>query len=404
MYSLPQLAIWLPEFVAWVVAVAWIFRSVAAVRGMPTLPNLLLPAYDMEPAGGPSITIIVPARNEQKDVRAGLESLLAQDYGRLKIIAVDDRSTDETGAIMDSLAAGSANDRLRVLHVRELPPHWLGKTHAMASAAALADSDFLLFTDADVIFRRDAIRRALVCAVVGGADHMVLGPTTIIRRWDEGALLAFFQIFALWAVRPWKIADPKALRDAIGVGAFNLVRASAYREVGGFEALRMEIVEDLGLGRRIKQTGLAQRVAFGRGLVSLHWAAGAEGIVNTITKNMFSACRFNILIVLVACGWLIFFCILPFIAVWSHPFTVPALLTIVAISLAYRAMSRGSGLSAWNVLLAPFSASLLIYALLQSTVTTLWQGGVVWRGTFYSLAELRKHVRPMIPRRRKIVP
>jgi glycosyltransferase involved in cell wall biosynthesis len=385
----------LPQLIAWCIALAWVYRSLAAWRGMPTLPNLLLPAYDMEPAGEPSITVIVPARNEQQDILACLESLLAQDYAHLSIIAVNDRSTDATGPIMDALAC----DRLRVLHVTDLPPQWLGKTHAMASAVALADSDYLLFTDADVLFRRDAIRRALVCAVVGRADHMVLGPTTLIHSWDEAALLAFFQIFGLWAVRPWKIADPKALRDSIGVGAFNLLRTSAYRQVGGFEALRMEIVEDLGLGRRIKQAGLAQRVAFGRGLVSLHWATGAEGIVNVITKNIFSAFRFHISLVLVACGWLIFFCILPFIAVWSRPFTAPALLTIAAIGLAYYAMRRGAGLSAWNALLAPLAASLLIYALVRSTVLTLWQGGVIWRGTFYPLSELRKHAMPVMPRR-----
>ena len=154
-----------PQVVAWVIALAWVTRIVGALRGIPNIPNLLLPAYDVSPAGLPSITVIVPARNEEAGIRACLESLLAQDYAPLKIIAVDDRSTDGTGAIMDSLASA----RLRVLHVAELPPIWLGKTHAMATAAAMADSEFLLFTDADIVFRSDAIRRALANAVATGA-------------------------------------------------------------------------------------------------------------------------------------------------------------------------------------------------------------------------------------------
>ncbi len=377
-------------------ALAWVVRAFHAVRGVPTIPNLLSPEYDAQPAGLPAITVIVPARNEQADVRACLESLLAQDYAALKIVAVNDRSTDGTGTVMDSLAC----ERLRVLHIAELPAQWLGKTHAMASAAALAESEFLLFTDADVLFRPDAIRRALVSAVRSGADHLVVAPTTIIRRWDEAGLLSFFQLFGMWAARPWKVDDPNALRDAIGIGAFNMLRRSAYLDIGGFEALRMEIVEDLGIARRVKMAGLAQRFVYGRGLVSVHWASGVNGLVNVMTKNIFSAFRFHSWLLLIGCAWLVVFCMLPFIAVWSRPFALPAGITIAAIALGYGAMKRLSGLSAWNALLAPFAASLFMYALVRSMLTTLVQGGVIWRGTFYPLADLRRHSMPVIPRRR----
>ncbi len=389
----------LPQIVAWLVALAWLTRAAGALRGIPKIPNLIKPAHDLAPTGSPSITVVVPARNEAANVRACLESLLAQDYEHLGIIAVDDRSDDDTGAIMDSLACS----RLAVLHVHELPAQWLGKTHAMALAAdhAIAhhSPDFLLFTDADILFRSDAIRRALAHAVAANADHLVVGPTITIRRWDEAALLSFFQILGMWAARPWKVADPKALRDAIGVGAFNLMRTSAYLRVGGFEALRMEIVEDLGMARRIKLAGLAQRFAFGRDLVSVHWASGVNGIVNVMTKNIFSIFRFRIGFLLFGCAWLTLFCILPFIAVWSAPFILPAACIIAAMFLLYLLFSPHSGLAAWNALFAPFAASLFIYALLRSMTTTLLQGGVIWRGTFYSLAELRRHSTPIIPRR-----
>ncbi len=382
------------ETLAWLIALTWASRSLAALRGLPSIPNLALPEHDLTPPNSPLLTVIVPACNEQADLPACLHSLLAQDYPHLRILAINDRSTDQTGAVLNSIH----DPRLEALHITHLPPGWLGKTHAMAVAADHAlrsphPPDFLLFTDADVLFRPDALRRALAHAVLTHADHLVLPPTTLIRRWDEAALLAFFQIFALWAARPWRIADPRA-RDAIGIGAFNLIRTSAYLRIGGFHALRMEIIEDLGLARRVKAAHLQQRIAFGRGLVSIHWASGTRGLINVMTKNIFSGFRFHPSLLLVACAWLALFNVLPFVLLLFWPLTIPAAVTLAAMALGYILMSRPSGLSPWNVLLAPFAASAYIYALLRSMIVTLHQGGVTWRGTFYPLAELRKNAAP----------
>ena len=390
------------EGVAWVVAMAWSIRIVEAVRGLPSVANLLLPQYDRSPSEMPTLTVIVPARNEEQDVAACLDSLLSQEYPRMKIIAVNDRSTDATGRIMDDLASGHP-DRLRVLHIEKLPAGWLGKTHAMHRATGMADSEYLLFTDADIVFRKDALRRALGYAVETGAAHLVLTPTTVIRRWDEAALLGFFQVFGLWGARPWRIADPDA-RDAIGIGAFNLVRREAYKETGGFETLRLEIVEDLGLGRLLKRLGMPQRMAFGRDLVNIHWASGAAGLVGVLTKNIFSFFRYSVPFLLFACVWLVVFCMLPFATIFYWPLTVPSLLIVGCIVFGYRLVSPHSGLSAWNALLAPWAGVISIYALLRSMRTTLRQGGVIWRGTFYSLEDLKGAMPPLMeilfPRRR----
>jgi GT2 family glycosyltransferase len=368
---------------------------VDAHRGLPGIPDLLRSEHDHAPAGLPALTVIVPARNEAKDIRACLTSLLQQDYPAIDILAVNDRSNDATGAIMDELAA-SHPAKLRVLHVESLPPEWLGKTHAMALAARQTASEFLLFTDADVLFAPDSLRRALAYAVEANADHLVLMPTTIIHRWDEAGLLAFFQIFSLWGPRLWRVADPRAQRDALGIGAFNLLRRTAYEAVGGYESLRMEIVEDLGLARRIKRAGLRQRVAFGRDLVRLHWAAGVPGLIQVMTKNIFAAVNFRIPLLLGGCAWLLGFCILPFVLVWDPAFTLPAVVSVAAIAWGFVLMGRPSGLSAWNALLAPFAAAIFVFTMLRSMLTTLRQGGVIWRGTFYSLAMLRKHLAPLV--------
>jgi glycosyltransferase involved in cell wall biosynthesis len=378
---------------AWLIALAWLWKALTSAIGLRRIPDLTAPAHNRTPPNRPSIAVIVPACNEEKNIGACLNSLLEQDYVDVHLIAVDDRSTDDTGAIMDALAANHP-DKLTVLHITELPTGWIGKTHAMAYAARHAISlhhpAYLFFTDADILFRPDTLRLALAQAVATQADHFVILPTTIIKSAGEGMLLSYLQVMGLWAVRLWRVSDPTALRDAVGVGAFNLVRTPVYQELGGFETLRMQIVEDLALGARIKREGFRQRIATGPGLVSVHWASGVSGIVNGMTKNLFAILRYNPVIVLLSCLWITLFCMAP-VAFLALPQTrTPAILTLASIAFLYFLSSRQSRVSPWNAVFFPLSASLIAYSILRSMLITLKQGGVTWRGTFYPLSELRK--------------
>ncbi|WP_035356210.1 glycosyltransferase [Edaphobacter aggregans] len=382
------------KLLAWLIALAWLWKAITAARGLPRITNLLEPQFDLEPAGAPSIVVIVPARNEEQALPAALASLLAQDYNNLRIIAVDDRSTDRTAAILDTLAAQNPA-RLRALHVKELPHGWLGKPHAMALAArhaiAVDQPDYLLFTDADVLFTPQAIRRSLAQAVITNADHFVTFPTPIVKTIGEGVLLGYLGVMGLWAARPWKISDPKAVRDSIGIGAFNLLRTSAYQQLGGFDALRMEILEDLTLAHRVKLANLRQRVAFAPRMVSLHWAAGAIGVVNVMTKNLFAVFRFRIIFVLAACLGLTALCLGPFLFLIATSTRFAAVLAIISIAALYAVSKRHSKISVWYALSFPAGALLFFYSLLRSAFITLREGGITWRGTFYSLAELRNN-------------
>lgn len=383
---------------AWLLALAWLWKAVTAALGLPRIPNLLESRFDLAPAGDPAITIIVPARDEQDALPACLKSLIEQDYANLKILAVDDRSTDATGAIIDALAARHP-DRLRALHVKTLSDNWLGKPHAMAMAArdaiAIGRPDYLLFTDADVFFDPQAIRRSLAHAVATDADHFVTFPTPLIKSIGEGILLGYLGVMGLWATRPWKASDPKATRDSIGIGAFNLLRTEAYENLGGFESLRMEILEDLMLARRVKLAGLRQCVAIAPGMVTLHWAAGAWGVVHVMTKNLFAVFRFRITLALAACAWLTVLCLGPIVFLVFRQTRLPAVLTLIAVVMLYLLSTRHSKISPWYAMLFPAGAALFLYSLLQSALTTLRAGGVTWRGTFYPLNELRKNVTPL---------
>jgi GT2 family glycosyltransferase len=208
-------------------------------------------------------------------------------------------------------------------------------------------------------------------------------------------LLGYLHVISLWATRLWRVEDPKAIHDAIGIGAFNLFRTPVYQQLGGFDALRMEIIEDLTLGRRVKFAGLRQRVAVAPGFVTLHWAAGAIGVVNAMTKNLFAVFRFHVSLVFLACILLTLFCIGP-VAFLAFPETrTPAFLALLAIAALYALSSRHSRISPWYAALFPISAFMFIYSLLRSMFITLKEGGVTWRGTFYPLAELRNNKTPL---------
>jgi len=378
-----------------ILALAWFSRIVEAAFGMPHVVDIARPEWDRRPAtpnGEPKVSIIIPARNEEEDIRLTLVQLLALDYSNYEIIAVNDRSTDRTGQIMDEIAASSqAHGLLKVIHISELPSGWLGKTHAMWTAGQQATGDWLLFTDADVLFKPDSLRRAVAYAETERADHVVLFPRMIMKRPGERMMIAFFQALFVFGHRPWKVADPKA-RDHMGVGAFNLVRRSVYNAVGTYRTLRMEVLDDMKLGKIVKNAGFAQRNVFGEDLISLHWAKGAFGIVNNLTKNFFAVLSFQWPRTVVSIVGLGFLNLGPFLGIWlAHGWArVPYAIALGSLSLIYYGMSARSPIPAYYFFLHPVSTSLFMYTLLRSMVHTLRNDGIVWRGTKYPLEELRK--------------
>jgi len=372
-------------------ALIWLSRVIDAGLGARTLSDISQPEWDRRP--DPiinSVAIVVPARDEEAAVEQALRRLVSLDYENYQIIAVDDRSTDRTGEIMDTVA-GTSEGKVDVVHIRDLPPGWLGKTHAMWTAARQTNPDWLLFTDADVMFRKDALRRAIAYAEAERADHVVLFPRIIMKRASERMMIAFFQLLFVFGHRPWKVADPKA-KDHMGVGAFNLVRRSAYEAVGTYERLRMEVVDDMKLGKVIKNAGFRQRVVFGNDLIEIRWARGARGVVNNLTKNFFAVMSFQTWRALLSCVGMAFLNLMPFIGVliapgWSR---IPYGMALASMFFLYAGVWRHVEIHPWYFLLHPVSTTLFIYTMLRSTFVTLWHGGVEWRGTMYPLDELRK--------------
>ena len=384
--------IWVHWIAGSILALAWFSRIVDAALGMPKIADIARPEWDRQPGRNPRVSIIVPACNEQADIEQTLNQLLTLDYDNYEVIAVNDRSTDQTGQIMDRVAASvQAHGLLQVIHIRQLPAGWLGKTHAMWTAAKQATGEWLLFTDADVLFKPDSIRRALAYAEAANADHVVLFPRMIMKQPGERMMIAFFQTLFVFGHRPWKVADPST-DDHMGVGAFNLVRRSVYEAVGTYEKLRLEVLDDMKLGKVVKKAGYRQRNVFGEDLISLHWAKGTLGVVNNLSKNFFAILSFQWPRALLSCCALAFLNLMPFLGVWiAHGWArLPYAVALFSMFMIYVGMSWKSSIPPYYFVLHPISTALFAYTVLRSMYLTLSQGGVVWRGTKYPLEELKK--------------
>lgn len=354
-------------------------------RASAVLEQLPLPA---DRAALPPVSLVAAARNEARNIEAAVESLLQLDYPRLEITLVDDRSTDGTGVILDRLAR--QHPQLNVVHVTDLPSGWLGKNHALHLGAARSHGDWLLFTDADIVFEPTTLSRAMRYALAQNVDHLVATPQCVMPSWLlQAFVLSFSYLFTLYT-RPWKVRDPAS--DAhIGVGAFNLIRAGVYRGLGGHRQIAMRPDDDLKLGKLVKLHGFRQDVVIGRNMVLVEWYASVGEMIRGLEKNMFAGLEYDLGAVVASTILVFLTTVLPFIA-W--PFVAgPTAGLFLATSLIYLGLAwygaRVHGLPGSCALAFPLGIFTFLLIQWRSTLLTLWQNGIQWRGTRYSLVELR---------------
>jgi glycosyltransferase involved in cell wall biosynthesis len=372
------------------IAMFWIAHGLRVAIGALQLPWLKnsSPAAD---ADCPRVSLLVAARDEAEKLPRALESLRHIDYPGLEIIAVNDRSSDGTAQILHD---GAKHDsRLKVVNIETLPEGWLGKPHALQRAYEASGGEWLLFTDADVRFRSDAIRRAITLANAKQLDHLTLMSDVEMHGFWERSVLTFFGLGFHLATNPRAVSDPRS-RAYIGIGAFQLVKRSAYEASGTHRRLALEVVDDMKLGKIVKQMGFHSGVGIAQNFVTIRWHAGIKNIVRGVTKNFFAGSEFKISVVLLQLTALFCVSILPFLALpLVHGWTLALVLLSIMIAIGFHSgtawVMRASPLYA---LTHPIGAAIFSYMLLRSTVVTLVQGGIIWRGTFYPLDELRRGI------------
>lgn len=336
----------------------------------------------------PSVTIVIAARNEGPHIEAAIRTMLGQDYPDYDIIAVDDRSTDDTGAILDRLAVHEP--RISVIHVDELPAGWLGKNHALHLGGMRARGTYILFTDADIHMVPDALERAVGRMESAGVDHLAIGPDIVMPGILMQAFGAFFIASFLAFTRPWKARDPKSW-FFVGIGAFNLVRRSAYEGIGGHERVRLRPDDDLKLGKVLKHAGYRQEAANGTGALSVAWYHSLREMIGGLEKNMFAGVDYSVVLSLLGGMVQLILGAVPVVAVFLTSGVVQILLAIqIAVSVVVLAIhARASNLPIRVALLLPVVVVLFVFILWRTMILNLWQGGIRWRGTFYPLRELK---------------
>lgn len=336
----------------------------------------------------PVVSVIIPARNEARDIRQALTSVLALDYPDFEVLVLNDRSEDETGSILDDLA--QTYPQLKVVHVQELPDGWLGKNHALWLGASASRGEFLLFTDADIVFDPSALRRAVHLAQTRQLDHLACMPGVISDSFAlsmfQGAFGIYFSLYA----RPWNASKPGS-GNYIGIGAFNLIRKSVYEAVGTHQAIAMRPDDDMKLGKLIKRQGFRQGLCNAAPLIQVEWYASLGEMVEGLMKNAFAGLDYSLLYALAGVIAQFLFGVWPIIGLFladGLTWWIYLLITILMqlLCLDHALLFR---LNPMTGLFFPLSTLLMIYVILRATTLTLIHNGIRWRGTHYSLSVLK---------------
>jgi len=377
----------------WLLTIIFLFWAIILVdfhKGFKNLPSIdRLPFRDEKSL----ISIIIAAKDEEKSIKQTVETLLDQKYVNLEILAVNDRSTDSTGSIIENLAAHHAN--VHAITIETLPSGWLGKNHALHIGAQQAKGTYLLFTDADIYFHENVVSRAITFLKNENLDHLTAAPNLRAGSFFLKGLISFFLFGFGYLKRPWTANHPSK-KGGMGVGAFQLLTNACYEGIGGHHAIRFRPDDDLAMGLRIKKLGYRQNLVTALRSLSVEWYPDLPSAFKGFEKNAFAGLNYSVLFALLAIAGVFTSQILPFITIWSSrlPLQMISAFTIVLLFYLYALTMRHlTTYSNWIVFGLPIFAVLFIYMLSRALLLTFLRGGIEWRGSHYSLKELKKYYR-----------
>jgi glycosyltransferase involved in cell wall biosynthesis len=365
-----------------IVAVAWFFTFTRTLLNLRLIHRLRSsPPLAREPL----VSVIIPARNEERVIARTVRAFLAQSYSALELIVVNDRSTDGTGGILHSID----DRRLIVVDGEEPPPGWLGKPWALHEGTLRARGELLLFVDADVIYAPETVRAAVARQQTGDAAVLSLLPHFEMRGFWENAVMPQLAVMVFSFLPMWLANRSRMPLLAVGGGPGNLLTREVYDAVGGHEALRDSVIDDVALSRLVRRK-LRRRTEAVRAddFVSLRMYHGLGEIVDGFTKNLFFVFGRSYLtgILMIVAG--VVFHILPYLlALWGDPLAIATVVLITVTRLVLFASLRYSLLSA--IFLHPVMLAVWIFITLRS----MWYTGVLrrlsWRGRIYDARESR---------------
>ena len=368
--------------IASISAITWLGIGLLFYMTMHNKPIFRGSAFSGAEINYPSLSIVIAACNEEESIEQTVTRLLNQDYTDLELIVVNDRSADSTGAILAEL--DMKYSQLKVITITDLPPSWLGKNHAVHQGVKHARGEWILLTDADVMFSPDSLKKTISYSLENKLDHLTILPDIVNRGFF---FRGFFSLFM------FSMTLTFATKKFAGFATFNLLKRSVYEAIGGYEAVAMVVTDDLSIGQLVAKQGYKQNFGYSKGLISVKFYENLPAVFKGFEKNFFASTNYSVIGILIMCCFILFLHAYPFVGIFFGPPLARVLCSVPVITLfiIYHYGNRYIDAPVVNFLINPISALLYIGVLLNSMVKTLRRGGINWRGTFYSLKELRKY-------------
>ncbi|HUU95571.1 MAG TPA: glycosyltransferase [Phycisphaerae bacterium] len=372
------------EVLLWVVAAVWVVFFVQVILNRLLMPNLIRtePRVDGD---WPSVSIVVPARNEERSVRQAVTSFCKQDYPNLEVIVVEDRSTDATPHILAELQREFSN--LKVVHGQDPPAGWLGKPNALETGRKAATGEWVLFVDADLVYEPDALRRAVAYATREDVGLLCLWPRLVTGEVVEAALMSSLPLVGLGLAPIYLINRSRKWPLVPGGGAGNLVRREALEACGAFESLRDAVVDDIGLASRVKVAGYRVVSILAREYLKVRMYEGTRATINGFVKHTYAGVirRPWLLPMPIVVGFVLGF--LPYVgfirAACLGSISVPALVGLVFMHLALGFAAVTIRLPWYVAFLNPLREVGWWWIVVRSYVSYR-RNGLVWRGRAYA--------------------
>lgn len=350
------------------------------------------------PQSAPLISVCIPARNEEKNIRRCVESILQQDYPLFEVIVVDDRSTDATPVILNELT--EKDSRLRITTGSDLPEGWAGKPHALHQASTLAKGEWICFIDADTFLKPNALSACYAKALETKADLFTVMTNQLLGSFWERTVMPLVMTALSVGFSPRRINDPQR-KDAVANGQFIMIRREIYDIIGGHEAVKDRIVEDKAISENVKWNGHRLIVADGMQLVSTRMYTSLPEMWEGWTKNIYLGLReSNSLLWLGVFGAVLAVFATVVLPLWplagllwyintretAAIFVMIEALSVWGVLLFFRVrIAQKMNTPAWYGLLTPLGAGVFAAMMLTSAWKVLSGSGVTWRGRKYHI-------------------
>lgn len=371
--------VWL-TLVLWLAALLWTFYCLKKQRPLKLNKAENIDKHQINTL----VSVLVPARNEAHRVLdKSIESMLNQTYDNYEIIVLNDRSTDETKKILEKFKIQNSN--LKTIDGVRPPKGWLGKPHALHQALQKANGEWIIITDADIVFAPETLQTAVKYAEKNNFDALTLAPKLILVSFWETLFMPVFGWFCVLAMPFHRVNNPNRA-ESMGVGNFFMFRREVLNKIGCFESVKSQVAEDLKLAEILKKQQFKLRIDYAPELIETRMYSGFWEIWEGFTKNLFSGMKFSLAKTTFGVISVFLFGVAPVLLMFAALFFgqlalfVPLFSVYIVQTLIFAFIHREWQGNSLYALLAPFGLLIFLAILINSTVRILSGKGVTWKG------------------------